>query len=112
MAKLLFLKVGWMRRYQGIVAGDRIQGGGSWVEEHGYGYEIYNFQPFRGHLYGFAKAVRGAINLERFGVPDRKDSIGGVTVGWLSTSPEGGTYIVGWYRNAMVYTKYQKAQPG
>jgi hypothetical protein len=33
--KMVFLRVGWMHRYQGITGGDTISGGGAYVTERG-----------------------------------------------------------------------------
>jgi len=64
-----------MKKYQGIKGkNDHIVHGGSWVSEHEYGYEIYNFKPFRDYFFGFVqvkdcvkKQEKGKINIGRLG---------------------------------------------
>lgn len=36
--RMIFLRVAWMTRYQGITAGDTPVGGGAYVAEHGFGH--------------------------------------------------------------------------
>jgi hypothetical protein len=55
-----------MEKYQGLAHGDAITGGGSYVAEHGYGHEIYNFAPWKGRVYGFVQ-VPGQLDVARFG---------------------------------------------
>lgn len=110
MKKMIFLNVGWMRRYQGL-AGDTIVGGGSYVQEHGYGHEIYNFRPYEGYMYGYVQ-VKGTIDIERLGASKEDDSAGDILAVWVAREPQGGTFIVGWYNNATVYRKWQPSPQG
>ena len=41
---ILFCKIGWMENYCGQTANDQIQGGGSYVKEHGIGHEVCNLR--------------------------------------------------------------------
>ena len=94
----MFFNVGWMDRYQGIVDGDFIKGGGAWVHEYGYGWEVLNFKPWKGRYYGYVKAPRGKLNLARLGAAKGAPYANGVTVVWTAPRPRGGgTYVVGWY---------------
>jgi hypothetical protein len=116
---MLFLRVGWMNRYRGL-SGDQITGGGEFVNEHGYGHEIFNFKPFHQSVYGYVQPVRGGINqaggatinISRLGATKEADFVSGVLAIWVATSPEGGTYIVGWYRNAIVHRCWQSPPAG
>jgi hypothetical protein len=116
---MIFLRVGWMDRYQGLT-GDRITGGGEFVKEHGYGHEIFNFQPFNNSVYGYVQPVRGGINqangstinTTRLGAAKGADSLSGVLAIWVATAPEGGSVIVGWYKNATIHRKWQSSPPG
>ena len=47
---LLVFRIGYMKSYRGF--GD-ISGGGSYIEEHGEGGEMWNFQPDHGYCYGY-----------------------------------------------------------
>ena len=79
----IFLRIGWMTRYQGQTTSDHIRGGGAFVEEHGYGHEIFNFQPFEGKFYGYRQPPRSGhnqpkgpgININRLGA-DADDESG------------------------------------
>ena len=45
MKAMIFLNTAWMERYEGLLGNDKeIHGGGSYVEEYGYGHEIFNFK--------------------------------------------------------------------
>jgi len=105
---VLFCNIGWMERYQGLLAGDQIIGGGSYVREKGRGHEVCNFSRVGNVLYGYVQPPGTHINIERIGAGPKDDSISGVTVIWTATRPTGGTAVVGWYKNATVYQNYQK----
>ncbi|CAG0983214.1 hypothetical protein ANRL3_02267 [Anaerolineae bacterium] len=109
MTRILFCNTGWMRKYQGLKQ-DPIIGGGAYVREHGYGHEIFNFKQSNGFLYGFVQSKSG-INVERLGAQKNSDTIDDVLVVWVATDPQGGTFIVGWYKHATVYRKYQSPPP-
>ena len=104
-----------MRDYQGHSAGDQIKGGGSYVEEHGHGFEMFNFKPIEGRVYGYVRPVQGGgtfndgagIKLERLGAAKSDDKLDGVLVVWVATGPKGGTFIIGWYRNATIHRHSQ-----
>lgn len=116
--RIIFFNIGWMKYYQGIPTdeSDNIEGGGSFVKEHGYGFEIYNFQPYSGKLYGYvqpvtgkAKFSKGQIRIERLGALKSAESIDGVTVIFTGKSRKSGIRrIVGWYKNAIVFRYRQK----
>lgn len=104
MVKVLFLNVGWMDNYRGL-NGDNILGGGGFVEQFGYGHEIFNFLPYEGRMYGYAEVP--SINIERLGARPGARSVSGVLAIWTARNPHlGGTYIVGWYKNATVHRKH------
>jgi len=117
---MLFLRVGWMKSYRGLTAGDPISGGGAFVAEHGYGHEIFNFEPDRGYVYGYVQPVRGLVNqadgsgihIERLGASKKDQSISDVLVVWVAKAPEGGCFVVGWYAHATIYRQWQNAVPG
>lgn len=105
---ILFCNVGWMERYQGLRADDQISGGGAYVKKEGRGHEVCNFSPDNDTLYGYVQAPGAQINIERLGANSGDDSIAGTTVVWTATRPDGGTTIVGWYKDATVFRNYQK----
>jgi hypothetical protein len=109
---MLFCNIGWMKHYEGITASDAIARGGSYVDKHGMGHEVFNFLPHRGWLYGYVQA-KGQIHITKLGAAPDDDFVDGVTVVWTATRPKGGTVVVGWYRNARVYRHYQETpSPG
>jgi hypothetical protein len=109
-----------MNLYQGQTVSDQITGGGAFVEEHGYGHEIFNFQPFEGRVFGYVQPRRTAyndqpgpgINLNRLGASSDDDSLSGVVAVWVARSPQGRSFIVGWYANATIYRRWQPPPPG
>lgn len=105
---ILFCNVGWMERYQGQRSGDKISGGGAYVEKEGRGHEVCNFSPYDDTMYGYVQTPGEQIDLVRLGANREGDSITGTTVIWTATRPGGGTTIVGWYKGATVFRNYQK----
>ncbi|MDP8568329.1 protein NO VEIN domain-containing protein [Methylophilus aquaticus] len=87
------------------------------MKEEGMGHEVCNFHRHRGKVYGYVQPARGqgsasegSIKVERIvgsdaSVDDYK--VDGVLVIWTATRPEGGSVVVGWYKNATVYRDYQ-----
>lgn len=108
MEKMIFLNVGWMKNYKGLKS-DKIVGGGSFVQEHGYGHEIFNFLPYNGYMYGYVQPISEKIRINRLGASEQDQSVDGVLAVWVSKSPSSGVFIVGWYKNATVYRDRQPA---
>ncbi|WP_207425689.1 DUF3883 domain-containing protein [Pedobacter sp. SYSU D00535] len=117
--RLLFLNTGWMDLYQGL-ANDSIRGGGKHVQREGWGGEVYNFKPHRGNCYAYVQPKidrkynnPSTIKLEKLGGSKSDQKIEGITVVWTASDPDnGGTKIVGWFRNATVYRTLQDAPSG
>jgi len=111
---MIFLNIGWMRDYKGITAANgEIKGGGSFVQEAGYGYEMFNFLPYNGYMYGYVQPNKGSIRIERLGAPPKDSSIDDILAIWVAKRPRsGGVFIVGWYNNATVYRGCQPAPEG
>jgi hypothetical protein len=120
LTPIIFLRIAWMDRYKGLGSGDKAERGGAWVEQHGFGHEIFNFQPYEGAMYGFVQAPGATndnwsdatIDLTRLGGSDHDNSVSGVLTVWVATAPTGGTFVVGWYSNATVYQKWQEPPTG
>lgn len=114
--KIVFLNTGWMDFYKGI-KDDPITGGGKHVNNEGWGGEMFNFKPFENRLYGYVQPKidrkyqnPSKIKLEKISGLKTDERISDVTVVWTATNPNnGGTYIVGWYKNATVYRYAQTA---
>lgn len=101
---LIMFNIGWMKRYQGQTATDRISNGGSWVAENEIGGEVENFLPLGNRYYGYAR-VHGGGNLDmtRLGADADADFVDDATVVFVATRPQGGRVVVGWYRHARVW---------
>jgi hypothetical protein len=112
MEKLVFFNVGWMKNYQGLHR-DSIRDGGSFVAQKRYGLEIFNFLPVHGRIYGAVETSKGAnLNLARLGGFHDAESMPSVNIVWTARNSQGGTYIVGWYRDAKLFREYQDAPRG
>lgn len=106
---MVFLNITWMERYEGLKGDDKqVSGGGSYVDKYGYGHEIYNFKNINGKLYGYAQP-RGSNNLERMGANPTDDSIDNTLIIFTAAYKKEGTYIVGWYKNAIFYRDFQES---
>lgn len=111
---LIFIRTAWMTNYRGLVGDDELAiGGGGYVVEHGYGEEIFNFQTFQGRVYGGCRppgtkgTTDGRINLKNLGGKSGDEFVSGVTVVWVAVNEKAQAKIVGWYKNAMVFAKWQ-----
>jgi hypothetical protein len=99
-----------MTAYKGL-SGDTLQGGGKFVRKNGWGSELFNFLPYRGKLYGYVQPKIDRvydndpmIQIEKLGASPDDQYIDGITVVWTASDPiQGGTRIIGWYKNARVY---------
>lgn len=114
MEKILFLNVAWMKNYKGITQDDRPVGGGSFVASHKFGHEIFNFKPYKGYCYGYAQPrgdtidiKRIEMNIKRIGAGKEDEYVDNVFAVWVSQS-----HIIGWYKNATVFRKHQRAPAG
>lgn len=114
MGKTIFFNIGWMKYYRGIEAEDSLQGGGKFPEENGYGYEIFNFKPFNGRMYGYVQPTGNGDYFERTIRIDKldatkQDSVDDVLSVWIASNPDkSGTWVIGWYEKSTVYRKYQQ----
>lgn len=108
MKPIVFLNVTWMERYEGRSGKDeKMSGGGSYVDEHGYGHELFNFKKIDGKVYGYVQP-RGANNLKHLGASEHDELIEGVLAVFTARHKDGGTYVVGWYKDATFYKHYQE----
>jgi len=103
----IFCNTGWMENYKGLTSKDKISGGGSYVDQNASGHEVCNFYEYQKNVYGYVQPSGSQINISRLGASNTDESIRNITVIWTAKRPEGGTVIVGWYKNATVYRYYQ-----
>ncbi len=99
--RILYCRICWMNYYRGL-ENDVSYYGGSNDDK----FEFYNFLPHLDKYIGFVEP-QGSIHVERLGAGKTDDYAEDVLVVWLATSPEKGTRIVGWYKNATVYRNFQ-----
>ena len=108
--RVLFVRIGWMKRYLGPAADDEKPiGGGSYTKSN-IGVEAYNFQPIQGKCLGYFQPAGKSemIKLGRIAPGFSGDALGDVLVVFVAPNPAtGGQYVVGWYKHATVYGKAQ-----
>lgn len=100
--KILVCNIGWMKHYKGE---SDIHSNAAYVLEKGSGYEMCNFLPVQGRVYGYVKASRHrSINIKRLGAQRGQRFIAGVLVIWTAPQPGiPGRKVIGWYRDATVH---------
>ena len=108
--RILFANIGWMIHYRGNNVHDLIVGGGSHQNDDKH--EAFNFLPINGKCYGYVQPVgNGRINLKRIDDGCDKEYLNNVLVVWIATHPSaGGAYVVGWYKNATVFSVFQRSE--
>lgn len=104
--KFLFCHIGRMTNYNGATKDDIPISGGSHNKDN-IGHECCNFVDISGTLYGYVR-VSGSISIKKLGASSGESCIGGVTVVWLSPSENGEIVVTGWYKDATVYSNYQR----
>lgn len=102
---IIFLRVAWMEKYDGVSENDIPRGAGSYVTENQNGGEVNNFTLKKGKYYGYARIQNNrTINLLNLGGTKTDSELSGVTVVFFARNPiDGGQWIVGWYKNATIY---------
>lgn len=113
--KILFCRITWMEKYIGR-ENEEIKmpyTGGKYVDENNEGGEENNFLDLDGYCYGFVetkrnKNGRNTIRIERIDESYKNcESIDNVLVVWVAANRHGKQKIVGWYKNATVYRRFQ-----
>ena len=104
--RILFCNIGWMKYYNGQNDNDRLLNGGKWVKENQEGGEIYNFRNLNGYYYGYVGYIEN-MRIERLqGVTKKDTEVEDVLVVWVAKDNKQKNKIIGWYKNATVYRKY------
>lgn len=110
---LIVFRVGWMDDYSGI---GEIVGGGSHVEENGEGGEMWNFREEAGRYYGYVMSRNfSGVDLNRVAEEsgwEEGEELDDVDVVYISTHPDGGQVVIGWYLNATVFHKQYRQRRG
>lgn len=108
--RLLFCNIGWAEHYDGR-QNDAPRRGGSYNDDN-IGHEVCNFLPYQGKVFGYVQvAQNGKIDIGRLGAKKGTEFVDGITVVWTAGPDDGGTVVVGWYKNATVYSKAQDFEP-
>lgn len=110
-SRILFANIGWMISYNGQTITDKITGGGAYsdIDKH----ESFNFQNLNKKCYGYLQPTGDRIDLHRIDptVSQNEEYLDNVLVVWFATNPiVGGSWVVGWYKNATVYRECQKSK--
>ncbi|HCS11652.1 MAG TPA: hypothetical protein DIV40_09365 [Clostridiales bacterium] len=120
--RILFCKVSCMKYYKGASDKDIPYNGGSYVDEHGYGHEEYNFEPVdcedgKTYCLGFvetkstSKSKINELHIENISgceLLKNDEFVEDVLVVWCATTDLNETSVVGWYKNATVFRNYEE----
>lgn len=102
--RVVFINLTEMDHYNGLE--ENLKGGGKFVEQNGYGHEIFNFRPDNGKCYGYTPAW-GNINLARISGTINHDALGNyiddVLVVFTCSRESEGRIVCGLYQHARVY---------
>jgi 5-methylcytosine-specific restriction protein A len=105
-SRVVFVNLTEMDYYNGLEA--NLKGGGRFVEQHGYGYEIFNFQRDNGKCFGYTPPY-GKINLSRISDNINHDAfseyIDDVCVVFTCSRELIGRIVCGVYQHARVYAE-------
>ena len=118
--RVLFARIGWMKRYKGQQADDEKPIGGGGYTKNAIGDELFNFLRVGKHVYGdFTPQMQprekwklhpATIKLERIEPGFTEKTLKDVLVVFVARQPKaGGQRIVGWYREAIVHRYRQKS---
>lgn len=121
--RILFCNIAWMKYYKGIFDDDIPQHGGSYVEKTHDAWESINFLPVINitteeyYCYGnYATKSTNGIDVNEMHIENidgcqsakNAELVDGVLVVWCARSYTNESVIVGWYKNATVFRKYQE----
>ncbi|MEJ5038206.1 DUF3883 domain-containing protein [Acinetobacter johnsonii] len=110
---LIIFRLGWMDDYSGK---GEIIGGGSHIKENGEGGEMWNFREEAGRHYGYVMSKNFAgIDLNRISSQylwEKGDELENVDIVFISTHPDGGQFVTGWYLGATIYHKEYRKRRG
>lgn len=109
--KILFCNIAWMKLYQGVSEDDVPRNGGKYIAENQFGNEENNFLDYNHKCYGFVMTY-GNLNLDKHykEISKQESQVDGFTIIWCASNNDGGSRIVGWYKNATVYREQQNQQ--
>ena len=104
--KVVFINLTEMDEYNSLEA--NLKGGGAFIEQNGYGHEVFNFQNDNGKCYGYTPPY-GKINLPRISEAINRDALGSyvddVFVIFTCSRESEGRIVCGFYQHARVYAE-------
>lgn len=109
MNRVIFARIGWMKRYRGPQADDEKPIGGGSYNRDKLGHEAFNFLPCSGEMFGYfqpriSKGHESKIALDRIEAGFEGQELDNVLLIFVATDPAlGKQRIIGWYRDATVY---------
>lgn len=102
--KILLCRIAWMKYYNGRANIDVPVSGAKYILKNKKGGEIHNFKNRNGKVYGYFPFINSP-SIQNLGADRTSESVKGITVVFCSKHPkEGGIRIVGWYKNATVFS--------
>lgn len=105
-SRVVFINLTEMDDYNGLEA--NLKGGGRFVEQNGYGHEVFNFRHDNGKCYGYTPPY-GKINLPRISNTINHDALGDyiddVFVVFTCSRESEGRIVCGFYQHARVYAE-------
>lgn len=104
--RVIFINLTEMDEYKGLEPD--LKGGGAFIDQNGYGHEIYNFQDDNGKCYGYASPW-SKVKLQRVSLAINHDVLGDyiddVFVVFTCSREPVGRFICGLYNHARVYSE-------
>lgn len=107
--RIIFCNTAYMEKYCGS-ENDTPVNGGKYIAENKDGGEAYNFLDYDGMCYGYFMHYGDILHIERIENTSVNDNVAeDVLVVWVAKPNENKSHsvIVGWYRHADVYKKWQ-----
>lgn len=103
MKKTVFCEIAWMKHYNGVTEDDKPRNGGAYIDEYGYGGEVYNFAPYNHKCYGYVMFQGEQLHIERYDKTlSNHSETTDVTVIWVASDGKS-SKIVGWYEHAVMH---------
>ena len=106
--KVIYFRIGWMGSYRGCLKEKPLKGGA--YNKNNIGHEAYNYLGLNGKYYGYVEpGINKSIHIERLGASKNENSIDDILVVWIASHPNlGGQYVIGWYKDAVIYRTMQQ----
>lgn len=111
MCRIAFVRIVWMKNYEGITPDDRPRSMGELIPEEKAGNDVFQFSKYDGHCYGYVGGTDQITLPPALSPEDEQDGDDIVSRGWkiifCAGKEKRSLRIVGWYNNATLYTREQ-----